>query len=284
VLRVGRYELASVDGGTFALDGGGMFGVIPRVVWERVAPPDARHRIRLAARSLVARDRDAGRVILVDLGVGAKWDARARDRYGLEPAPGGLAAGLGRLGIAPAEVTDVVLTHLHLGHAGGVTVAGPDGALSLAFPQAVHHVQRRAWQWAHAPSEKDRGSFLPIDFELLAHSPTLHLVDGEEPLFPDVELIVSEGHTVAQQLPRFRGEGVHLTCCADVIPTHLHLRPTWGMAHDLQPLTVIEEKKVLLAEALEDDGILFFGHDPAMAAARLREEDGQPAFREAVAL
>lgn len=284
MLRVGRYEIASVLAGTFALDGGAMFGVVPRPMWERVAPPDERHRIRLALRCLLAVDRPAGRVVLVDTGVGTKWDARWRDRFGLDTSGGDLEAGLRRLGVAPDDVTDLVLTHLHFDHAGGTTRRDAAGGLALAFPRAVHHLQRRAWQWAHAPSEKDRGSFLGEDFELLAHSDRLHLVDGEEELFPDVELIVAEGHTAAQQLPRFHGDGTHVTFCGDVVPTHAHLRPSWVMAYDNDPVTAVEEKKVLLAEALEEDGILVFEHDAAMDGCRLREEEGRPVFREAVTL
>jgi glyoxylase-like metal-dependent hydrolase (beta-lactamase superfamily II) len=197
---------------------------------------------------------------------------------------GGLAGALARHGLAPADVTDVIVTHLHFDHAGGTTVRDAAGALALAFPRAVHHVQRRAWHQAHAPGERDRGSFRAEDFDLLAHSSLLHLVEGEASPFPDVELIVSCGHTPGQQLPRFHGDGSHLTWCGDVIPTHHHLRPSWVMAYDLDPAACVDEKKVLLAEALEDDGVLCFEHDEAMPACRLREEDGQPVFREAVAL
>jgi glyoxylase-like metal-dependent hydrolase (beta-lactamase superfamily II) len=281
-VRLGRWELSSVVDATFALDGGAMFGIVPRTLWEQRIAPDARNRIPLAARCLLAVDRDARRVVLVDDGLGDKWDARRRDFYGVSEA-GGLDAGLARLGFAREDVTDVLLTHLHIGHAGGTTRRGRGGALELAFPRATVHLQRRAWQWAHAPSEKDAGSFLAEDFELLQHSDQLHLLDGEElELFPDVELIVSEGHAVAQQLPRFHGEGTHLTFCGDVIPTHAHLAPGWITAYDLFPITTVEEKKVLLAEALEDDGILFLEHDATMAGCRLREENGEPVFREAV--
>jgi glyoxylase-like metal-dependent hydrolase (beta-lactamase superfamily II) len=240
--------------------------------------------VPLTARCLVAVDRDARRVIVVDAGMGDKWDAKRTDIYALDRSGGGLEGGLARLGLTRDDVTDVVLTHLHFDHAGGTTRVGRDGRLALSFPRATYHVQRRAWQWAHAPSEKDAGSFLADDFDLLAHSNQLHLVEGEAALFPDVALIVSEGHTVAQQLPRFHGDGTHLTFCGDVIPTHAHLRPSWVMAYDLQPVTTIEEKKVLLAEALEDDGVLAFVHDREMAACRLQEENERPVFREAVEL
>ena len=281
---MGRWEVATIVDGTFALDGGAMFGVVPRPLWERKVPPDARNRIPLAARCLLAVDRDAGRVVLVDAGLGGKWDAKRTDIYAIDRSGGGLAAGLARLGLRPGDVTDVLLTHLHFDHAGGTTARGPGGALALAFPRAVHHVQRRAWQWAHAPSERDAGSFLAEDFECLRRSNQLHLVEGEAELFADVELIVSEGHTVSQQLPRFHGDGTHVTFCGDLLPTHAHLRPSWVMGYDLFPVTSVEEKKVLLAEALEEDGILVFEHDASMAGCRLAERDGEIVFREPAAL
>jgi glyoxylase-like metal-dependent hydrolase (beta-lactamase superfamily II) len=284
VRRVGRYQIASLLTGTFALDGGAMFGIVPRPLWEQRIRPDARHRIRLSARSLLAVDRDAGRIILVDTGMGDRWDGKGRDVFDVRPADGGLPGALARHGLAPGDVTDVLLTHLHFDHAGGTTVRGAGGGLVLAFPRAVHHVQRRAWQQAHAPGERDRGSFRAEDFDLLAHAAQLHLVEGDASPFPDVELIVSGGHTPGQQLPRFHGDGSHLTWCGDVIPTHHHLRPSWVMAYDLDPAACVDEKKMLLAEALEDDGVLCFEHDETMPACRLREEDGQPVFREAVAL
>jgi glyoxylase-like metal-dependent hydrolase (beta-lactamase superfamily II) len=284
-VRVGRYEIASVVDAWFALDGGAMFGVVPRPLWERKIAPDARNRIRLACRCLVAVDRDARRVVLVDDGVGDRWDAKRADIYAIDRSGGGIDAGLARLGLSRESVTDVILTHLHFDHAGGTTRRRPDGQLELSFPRATHHVQRRSWQLAHAPSEKDVASFRPDDFELLQHSNLLHLVEGDARLFPDVEIIASEGHTAGQQIPRFHGDGTHVTFCGDVIPTHAHLRPSWVMAYDVLPVTTLEEKKVLLAEALEDDGVLAFEHDPFMAACRLREEeDGQPVFREAVDL
>ncbi len=282
MLRVGRWEIATVLDGTFALDGGAMFGIVPRPLWERKTAPDERNRIRLAARCLVAADREARRVVLVDDGLGGKWDAKRTDIYAIDRPGGGVVGALSRLGFAPEDVTDVILTHLHFDHAGGTTLRTPEGALALTFPRATHHLQRRAWQWAHAPSERDAGSFHAEDFDALQHSNQLHLLDGEAELFPDVELIVSEGHTISLQLPRFHGDHEHVTFCGDLLPTAAHLRPSWVMGYDLFPVTSVEEKKVLLAEALEDDGILVFEHDAAVAGCRLAEKDGEIVFREAV--
>jgi glyoxylase-like metal-dependent hydrolase (beta-lactamase superfamily II) len=280
---VGRYEVATMVDARFAVDGGAMFGVVPRPVWERDFPPDARNRVRLASRCLLAVDRAAGRAVLVGAGIGDRWDARTAERLALDRSGGGLDAGLARLGLRREDVTDLILTHLHTDHAGGVARCGASGELELAFPRARHHVQRRAWQLAHAPSEKEAGLFRAEDFALLQHSNLLHLVEGDAALLPDVELVASEGHTPGLQLPRFHGGGAHVTWCGDVIPTHAHLRPAWVAAYDVLPVTTIEEKKVLLAEALEEDGVLVFEHDPEMAACRLREdEEGHPVFREAV--
>ncbi len=282
MLPLGRYRLAALETGSFALDGGALFGLVPRPLWERRHRPDSRHRVHLAVRSLLILDTLGERRILVDVGLGDRWDPRRADRYAVESR--GAEAGLAAHGLSPADVTDVVLTHLHLDHAGGAVRRGASGRLELAFPRATHHLQRRAWQWAHAPSERDRRSYLPGDFDLLQHSNRLHLLEGETELFPDLELVVSEGHTVGQQLPRIRGDGTHLVCCGDLIPTRTHLAPAWIMAYDLHPMTTLEEKKVLVAQALEEDGILFFAHDPEVAAGRLGEKDGEPVFRQAVAL
>ena len=282
MLRLGRWRLAAVQDGTFAVDGGGLFGIVPRPIWEKAFAPDARNRVRLAARCLLAVDEGAGRVVLVDAGLGDKWDARRADLYAIDRPGGGVEAALKARGLSRQDVTDLILTHLHFEHAGGTTRRRADGELELSFPRATHHLQRRNWQWAHAPSERDQGSFLPENFALLEHSGLLHLVEGELELYPDLQLIVSEGHTVAQQLARFHGHGTHLTHCGDVIPTRAHVRLPWVMAYDLYPVTTIEEKKMLLAQALEDDGILFLEHDPGVAAVRLREEEGHAAVREAV--
>jgi glyoxylase-like metal-dependent hydrolase (beta-lactamase superfamily II) len=284
MLQLGRWKLAAVLDGTFALDGGAMFGIVPRPLWEKQLAPDERNRVRLASRCLLAIDEGAGRRVLVDAGLGEKWDPRRADLYGLDRSGGGLDRALEGHGLSRGDLTDVVLTHLHFDHAGGVTRRGPGGAVECTFPSATFHVQRRNWQWAQAPSERDRGSYLAENFEPLAHCGRLHLLDGPCELLPDLEIIVSDGHTTGQQLPRFHGGGTHLTFCGDVIPTRAHLRVAWGMAYDLHPLTTIEEKKMLLAQALEDDGILFFEHDPHVAACRVAESDGQPGFREAVEL
>lgn len=270
-LQLGPHRLDALETGTFALDGGAMFGIIPKPLWERQIPADERNRVHLALRCLLIRT--GTRVVLVDAGIGDKWSPKEKNIYGV--ASGGVDGELARLGLTPGDVTDVILTHLHFDHVGGAVSRGPEGAELLAFPRAAYHVQRRNWEWAHHPPERERGSYRPENFRALAASGRLHLLEGESELFPGVSLMLSEGHTPGLQLVRVAAEEGWLTYCADLIPTSAHLKPAWNMSYDLYPLTVIEEKKMLVAEALEEDGILFFEHDPKIAACRVREEGGE---------
>lgn len=267
-LSLGRFEISTLLDGTIALDGGAMFGAIPRSLWERTMPADERNRVTLAVRCLLVVD--GARRILVDAGVGSRWSEKHRGYYGLD-GPRGLSGELARRGYAPEDITDVVLTHLHFDHAGGAAVTDGEGT-RLAFPKATYHLQRRHWRWAHHPSDKDAGSFRPEDFAPLERTGQLHLLEGNTELYPDVHLFVSEGHTVGLQLLRLEGGGKTFAYLGDIVPTTAHLRSSWVMAYDLYPLTTIEEKKQLLAQALEEQWILGFEHDPKVAACTVRDD------------
>src|SRR5919206_5398369 len=149
MLPLGRWRLAAAQDGTFAVDGGALFGVVPRPLWEKAFAPDVRNRVRLAVRCLLAIDQGARRVVLVDAGMGDKWDPRRADIYAVDRSGGGVEAALAAHGLSRVDVTDVILTHLHFDHAGGTTRRRGDGALELGFPNATYHLQRRNWQWAH---------------------------------------------------------------------------------------------------------------------------------------
>ena len=267
-LQLGPHALDSILAGTFALDGGAMFGIIPKPLWERKIPADDKNRIPLAARCLLIRS--GGRVIIVDAGMGDQWSEKERGIFAISDTPN-IDSELARLGLKRADVTDVVLTHLHFDHAGGAV----DASGHLAFPSATYHLQRRNWDWAMQPSDRDRGSYRKRTFEALGESGSLHLIDGEAELFPGISVLLSEGHTVALQLVRVEHEGEWLVYCADLIPTSAHLAPAWHMGYDLHPMIVMDEKKMLVAEAIEERGILFFEHDPVLAACRIRESGGE---------
>jgi glyoxylase-like metal-dependent hydrolase (beta-lactamase superfamily II) len=266
---LGSFQLHSVSDGTLSLDGGAMFGVVPRPLWSRHFTPDSENRITLALRCLLIVS--GTRRILVDDGAGTRWDEKRLTMYGIDQRTSSVHSELQRLGYPPQDVTDVILTHLHFDHAGGTTQ--PDGRLT--FPNATYHLQRRHWDWAHAPSDKDRGSFRKDDFEALRGSNRLHLIDGETELFDGVHLFTSEGHTVGLQLVRVSADEKSWVFCGDLIPTTAHLKPAWVAAYDLQPLLVIQEKQRLLAQAVREHWVLFLEHDPNVAACTVKDRAGE---------
>ncbi len=276
------FTLHSIIAGHFGLDGGVAFGVVPRVLWGNEIEPDAMGRVQLVTRVLVV-ERDDRRV-LIDAGPGQAWDAKPREMYRIEEGPD-LRACLEGAGIDPETITDVVISHLHWDHAGGLIRRESESApLTLSLPKAAHHVQRRNWKWAHTPSEYDRRAYRQGDLDLLERSGRLHFVEGETELMEGIFLIPCEGHTVGQQLVRIDGQDGSVLYTGDAIPTAAHLRSAWGLAYDLYPLTVIEEKKQLLAEALEASWLLAFPHDPRLCACTIEEVDGRIQIRERVEL
>jgi glyoxylase-like metal-dependent hydrolase (beta-lactamase superfamily II) len=272
-LVLGPHRLDAVDAGPIAFDGGVVFGSVAQAKWGATFPPDERHRVHLSQRCLLVRTGD--RVVLVDTGAGERWTEKERDLYSLD-ATGTtiLERNLAALGVQPGDVTDVVLTHLHFDKAGGAVKRDAGGRDSPTFPEATYHVQRRNWGWAQRPSDLDRAAYRPGDFRALATAGQLHFVEGDCELLPGLSTIASEGHTIGLQLVRVECDDGWLVHCSDLVPTHVHLRPAWHMGYDLYPLTVVEEKKMLLAQALDDDGLLFLDHDPRMQACRVREEAG----------
>jgi glyoxylase-like metal-dependent hydrolase (beta-lactamase superfamily II) len=268
---LGPFHIHPVLEATIALDGGAMFGIVPKALWERQFPADARNRITLSVRCMLIVD--GKRRILVDSGIGDRWEGRARDVYGISRDGHGLDAELLRAGLTRFDITDVVLTHLHFDHAGGTT-RDEAGTLRLSFPNATYHLQRRHWKWAHHASDKDKGSFRHDDFALLEKSGQLHLVEGGTELYPGIHLFVSEGHTVGLQLVRVESSDQTVAFCGDLIPTTAHLKPAWITAYDLYPLTVIEEKKQLLAQAVEEGWHLFLEHDPHVALCTVKDDGG----------
>ncbi|HEX8297663.1 MAG TPA: MBL fold metallo-hydrolase [Rubricoccaceae bacterium] len=260
------YQIDLVEAGRLGLDGGAMFGIVPRPLWERHIAPDDQNRIPLAMRCLLLRGH--GRTILVDTGMGHKADDAFKRIYAVDHAHSALGPSLAALGVAPAEVTDVFLTHLHFDHGGGVSERTEAGDLRLTFPEAAHHVQQRHWDWAHA-SARESASFLAENLAPLAASGRLVLHDGPGTPFPGVETLVVDGHTRGQQLLIVHGDDRTLFYPADLVPTSAHVPLLWGMAYDVEPLVTIEEKGRLLARAADEAWTLVFEHDPAVATARV---------------
>jgi glyoxylase-like metal-dependent hydrolase (beta-lactamase superfamily II) len=269
-MKIGNYDITPLETGTFALDGGAMFGIVPYVFWSKTNPPDDRRRIDLAARCLLIRGN--GKTILVDDGNGTKFTDKLKDIYRLDTSTHDLISSLSKAGVKPEDITDVILTHLHFDHAGGSTTR-TNGKLVPTFPNARYYVQKKHWELSQNPTEKDRGSFMPDDYLPLMNEGVLELVDGEFEIFPGIELVVCNGHTSAQQLPKLTDGKQTLLFCCDLIPTVSHIPLPYVMAYDVRPLVTIEEKKRILARAYEEKWLLFLEHDPGTEAITVKPSE-----------
>ena len=269
-MRIGNYEVHPVETGRFALDGGAMFGVVPKPLWEKTNPPDEKNRISLAARALLLQG--GGRTVLVDAGNGGKFNEKLRSIYRIENGASDIVTSLARLGVTPEGVTDVILTHLHFDHAGGATTV-LNGEAVPAFPRARYYIQAEHWRAAQVPTERDRASFFPDDFLPLRGGGVLEFTEGEGEVLPGITVRLVHGHTAALQCPVIIDGTTTLFYCADLVPTSSHVPLPWIMAYDLRPLVTLEEKRRLLSQAADEGWIMFFEHDPVLAAARLRRTE-----------
>jgi glyoxylase-like metal-dependent hydrolase (beta-lactamase superfamily II) len=263
---VGDLELVSLTDGTFALDGGAMFGVIPKVLWSRVAAADDRNRIPLAMRPLLVRGRQT---LLIDTGIGDKLDAKSRDIFAVDRAvtlDGSLAAA----GLTAADVDIVLATHLHFDHAGGFTVRGADGVVRPRFPNARYFVRRGEWDDAWHPHERNRASYLADNYASVEKSGQLTLVDDDAEIMPGVRTVRTGGHTAHHQLVRIESRGQTAVFMADLIPTAAHVPLPWIMGYDLYPMDTLAFKRSFLTEAATQEYLVFFEHEPAFAAGHFR--------------
>lgn len=268
-MQIGEWEIKSVMAGRFGLDGGAMFGVVPRTLWEKRLPPDDHNRIPMVMRCLLARG--GGKTILVDVGSGTGYDEKTRSIYAFEEMKP-LGETVQRAGVSPSEVTDVILTHLHFDHGAGVVESGDDGDWQLVFPAAAHHVQRDQWTHAFAPNPRDRASYYPDRIGAMEQAGVLQLHDGPWTLCPGVEMEVFHGHTPGQQLPRFGHGNDTVFFCGDLIPMQHHIPTPYIMSYDLDPVLSMEEKVRILDRAEKEDWVLFFEHDAHLAGCRLVRE------------
>jgi len=277
-VQIGPWTATSIETGHFRLDGGAMFGTVPKVLWEKAHPADEKNRIDLAARCLLLEG--FNRRVLVDTGLGDKWDAKHREMWAIETVPGGVSGALAARGVDPATITDVVLTHLHFDHAGGATRMG-EGGLEPSFPHARYHLQKRNLEWAQRPNDREAASYRPENFEPLVAADVLELHEGSRELYPGLFLVVADGHTEALQMVRViaageeEGDALELWYPADMIPTSSHVPAAWVMGYDISALRCVEEKKALLSEIAGRNAWLFYEHDPFLAASRAESVGGK---------
>jgi glyoxylase-like metal-dependent hydrolase (beta-lactamase superfamily II) len=265
-MKLGAVTVDILNDGFWRVDGGAMFGVVPRVLWERKLPPDEKNRVHMALRCLLIRD--GSTTILVDTGMGDKLTPRDRENFGVEKTDG-LLGQLRRLEVSPEDVDVVVDTHLHLDHAGGNTIRR-DGSLQPTFPRAEYLVQRREWEDATHPNERTRSTYLADNLMPIQESGQLRLVDGPTQITPSVHWLMAPGHTPGHTCVLVESGGGSLLFTVDVCPFVAHLeRVAWIPAVDLDPLAAMATKRSVIADALERRHLIVFDHDPKVVSARL---------------
>jgi glyoxylase-like metal-dependent hydrolase (beta-lactamase superfamily II) len=274
-VKLGDIEIHILRDGYVRLDGGAMFGVVPKPLWQKRIPPDERNRIRIAMNCLLIRA--GGKWIVVETGAGDKWDSKMRDIYGLEGGPEGdmrLPGLLAARGVRTEDVALVINTHLHFDHAGWNTRV-VDGKPVPTFPGARYVLQQGELEHARRPTERDRASYLEENFAPVEQAGQFWLLEGDREVAPGVEVIRVPGHTRDMQCVRISGGGKTAFFFADLVPTTAHLPLPWIMGYDLYPMTTLENKRRWIPEALRGDWLCLFAHDPEIPAARLRERDGR---------
>lgn len=275
--RVGRLTVHAIHAGVQRLDGGAMFGVVPKPLWERRAAPDARNRIPLAMRCLLVEHDDG--LVLVDSGLGNKEDAKFRDIYGVDNAGADgrtwLEDGLRRLGHRPEEVRVLVNTHLHFDHAGGNTYRDAAGGVGPTFPNARHVVQRGELAYATRTNERTAASYLPHNIAPVREAWLFDLVDGEAEVVPGVRVLPTPGHVPHHQSVLVESAGETLCFLGDLVATAAHLPLPWIMGYDVEPLVTLETKRRVLARAAAEGWTVMFEHDPEVAWGRVGHDGRQ---------
>ncbi|MBI4364725.1 MAG: MBL fold metallo-hydrolase [Candidatus Latescibacteria bacterium] len=265
-LTIGPYRVHFLSGGRFRLDGGAMFGVVPKVLWNRVAPADERNRIRMGMNCLLIEREDER--VLVDTGIGTKDDPKFQDIFAVE-RPGALLEGLAVLGLAPEDITTVACTHLHFDHCGGGTTRGEDGVVRPTFPKARYLVRRQEWEDAHNANERNRASYIAANYDPLETAGQIKFHDGDYEVLPGVWMKNLPGHTRGHQGAFFDIPGERALYTVDLVPTVAHLSLPYIMGYDLYPMTTLETKRATLREATREGWLLLLEHDPDHLAVRV---------------
>ena len=273
---LGALELISLDGGRFRLDGGAMFGTVPKTFWQAVAPADDRNRIALAMRPLVVRG--GPRTVLIDAGIGDKETLKFRDIYAVDDDHA-LEASLAEAGLSVSDIDVVLATHLHFDHAGGFTTRDAQGRLVPTFPRAQYVVRRGEWEDATHTHERNRASYRPDNFLPLASAGVLTLVDEDRTIVPGIRVQRTGGHAMHHQIVWIESGGQSAAFVADLIPTVAHAPDAWIMGYDLYPVDTLAAKQAFVPDAVARNALVFFEHDPEVVAGRFVEIDGRRAVR-----
>jgi glyoxylase-like metal-dependent hydrolase (beta-lactamase superfamily II) len=268
-MQIGTYKLNTIISGSFGLDGGAMFGIIPKPLWEKTNPADELNRVALSTRNLLLISDD--KKILIDTGMGNKWDEKSKNIYKIDPTIN-LEKELIKHVLRPEDITDVLLTHLHFDHTGGSTKL-EGGKIVPGFPNAKYFVQKKNFEWAMSPSDRDKGSYIKDNFEPLIKEGVLNLLDGEIDFDKNISFRIINGHTFGQQMVKISDSSNTVLYCCDLMPFVSQIRIPYVMGYDLQPLVTVQEKKKYLTLAADENWYLYFGHDPNYALATVKHTE-----------
>lgn len=272
-LHFGNFELYPVDAGRIKLDGGAMFGVVPKTLWSKRIPADDKNRIQMGMRCLLIKSKETGRIYLVDNGSGDKFNDKMAAIYGLDYQHSDLLSSLRKCGVKPGEVTDMVFTHLHFDHCGGSTTFDENGDLNEVFQNATYHINTRHWKTATNPNAREKASFFSENIDPIKNSGRLNLVENNHTFEPGFSTLPMYGHTEGQQLPMFTNNGTTIVYSADLIPTFAHLPLPWVMGYDMKPIQTLDEKEAFLNQAVDKNWYLFLEHDAEHEVITVQKEN-----------
>ena len=268
-MKIGKYDLYSVETSEFGLDGGAMFGIIPKPVWEKKVSADELNQVNMVTRSLLLVSDE--KKILIDTGNGTKWEEKYKQIYDINTDQYNIEKSLGKYGFSSEQITDVICTHMHFDHIGGNTKI-KSGEVVPTFPNAKYWISEENWKLANHPSQKDAGSFIEHDWKVLAENQMIEIIDGREPFIEGIETFVTHGHTPGLLHPIVSDGSNKLFYGADIFPMVAHIPIPWVMAYDVQPVVTMEEKQKLLQKMEREDWILFFEHDPHIQACSVHKD------------
>lgn len=267
----GPFKLSVIETGDFKLDGGAMFGVIPKPMWEKKITPDAQNRIPMTMRCMLIKSEASGRVYLIDNGAGDKFNEKMSGIYDFSYPKGTLMDSLRSQGVGPEDITDLIFTHLHFDHCGGSTALNETGEPELVFPNATFWVSARHWASACSPNVRERASFLPENIDPLRRSKRMKFTQPGHEFEPGLRVEMVDGHTTGQQLPVIETEDFCLVFAGDLVPTAAHVPLPWVMGFDMRPVDTLDEKKQLLKAWHEKACYLFLEHDAEHEVITLKQ-------------
>lgn len=275
-IALGGFEIYGLTDGNFYLDGGTMFGVVPKILWEKKSPADKKNRIKLALNSILIKIKKE--LILVETGIGSKLSQEFSEIYAVKRKPG-LLASLRELGFEPEDIHFVINTHLHFDHCGGNTLENERGQIVPTFPKAKYIIQKGEWEFALNPNERDSPSYLVENFLPLEKYGLLELIEGDREIREGVKAVLAPGHTAFHQCVKVESEGKILFYLGDMVPTSTHIGLSYIMSYDLFPLETLANKKRFYEQAIKEDWIFAFDHDPAHYFGKVKKINNKYEFK-----